>query len=51
VGSEMCIRDRLVAGGGYDGEVRVWNVADGKVIRAFNASPGYAGSSVQAPKQ
>jgi hypothetical protein len=42
---------QLVAGGGYDGEVRVWNVADGKVIRAFNASPGYAGSSVQAPKQ
>ena len=31
----------LVAGGGYDGEVRVWKVADGSVVKAFNASPGY----------
>lgn len=41
---------QLVAGGGYDGEVRVWSVADGKVLRAFNASPGYTGPGVQAPK-
>ncbi|MBX9582932.1 MAG: hypothetical protein K2X87_21705 [Gemmataceae bacterium] len=31
----------LVAGGGYDGNVVVWKVADGAVVKAFNASPGY----------
>ncbi|MBX9628046.1 MAG: hypothetical protein K2X82_29880 [Gemmataceae bacterium] len=31
----------LVAGGGYDGQVVVWKVADGAVVKAFNASPGY----------
>jgi hypothetical protein len=30
-----------VAAGGYDGEVRVWKIADGAVMKAFNASPGY----------
>jgi WD40 repeat protein len=30
-----------VAAGGYDGEVRVWKIADGAVVKAFNASPGY----------
>jgi WD40 repeat protein len=32
---------KQVAAGGYDGEVRVWNVADGAVVKGFNASPGY----------
>lgn len=32
---------KQVAAGGYDGEVRVWNIADGAVVKAFNASPGY----------
>jgi WD40 repeat protein len=32
---------KRVAAGGYDGEVRVWNIADGAVVKAFNASPGY----------
>ncbi len=32
---------KQVAAGSYDGEVRVWNVADGAVVKAFNASPGY----------
>ena len=32
----------LVAAGGYDGEVRVWKVADASVVKAWNASPGYA---------
>jgi hypothetical protein len=32
---------RLVAAGGYGGEVRVWALADGKPVGAFNASPGY----------
>jgi WD40 repeat protein len=36
----------LVAAGGYDGEVRVWRTADGKLVKAFNASPGYAGTPV-----
>lgn len=30
----------LIAAGAYDGEVRVWNVADGAVVKSFNASPG-----------
>jgi WD40 repeat protein len=31
----------LVAAGAWNGEVRVWKVADGKEVKAFNASPGY----------
>ena len=31
----------LVAGGSYDGEIRIWKVADGAVLKGFNASPGY----------
>ncbi|HET6575406.1 MAG TPA: c-type cytochrome domain-containing protein [Fimbriiglobus sp.] len=31
----------LVAGGSYDGEVRVWKVSDGKLVKGYNASPGY----------
>jgi Planctomycete cytochrome C/WD domain, G-beta repeat len=31
---------KLVAGGSYDGSVAVWKVADGSVVKAFNASPG-----------
>jgi WD40 repeat protein len=30
-----------VAAGSWNGEVRVWKVADGKEVKAFNASPGY----------
>jgi hypothetical protein len=36
----------LVAAGGYNGEVRIWKVADGKPVKVFNASPGYV-----APKK
>jgi WD40 repeat protein len=32
---------KLVAAGGYAGEVRVWKVADGKEVKMFHASPGY----------
>ena len=28
-----------IASGGYDGEVRVWNAADGSLIHSFNAQP------------
>jgi WD40 repeat protein len=31
-----------VAAGGWNGEVHVWTVADGKPFKVFNASPGYA---------
>src|SRR5262249_37398750 len=31
----------LVAAGSYAGEVAVWNVADGKLVKMINASPGY----------
>ena len=34
----------LIASGAFDGEVRIWKVADGALVKAFNASPG-----LQAP--
>ena len=30
----------LVAGGSYDGSVAVWKVADGTLVKSWNASPG-----------
>lgn len=30
-----------VAAGSYNGEVAVWTIADGKLVKQFNASPGY----------
>jgi hypothetical protein len=30
-----------VAAGAWDGEVCVWALADGQLVRKFNASPGY----------
>lgn len=41
----------LVAGGDYLGEVRVWKVADGKVVKGFNASPGYVSKTTAPPKK
>ena len=41
---------KQVAAGGYDGEVRVWKVADGAVVKAFNASPGYAPPTPPMPE-
>jgi WD40 repeat protein len=38
----------LVAGGAFNGEVRVWKLADGGLVKAFNASPGL---KVEAPKK
>jgi hypothetical protein len=32
---------KQVAAGAYDGEIRIWNIADGAVVKAFNASPGF----------
>jgi hypothetical protein len=31
----------LVAGGSYNGEVKVWKTGDGAPVLSFNASPGY----------
>ncbi len=35
----------LVAAGGWDGEIRVWQVKDGKLVQEFNASPGFVATS------
>jgi WD40 repeat protein len=32
---------KTAASGSWDGEVRLWNLADGKLLRAFIAAPGY----------
>lgn len=32
---------KRLASGSHDGEVRVWNIEDGKLQVAFNAAPGY----------
>jgi WD40 repeat protein len=32
---------RRVAGGGFNGEVKVWNADDGAVVTSFFAAPGY----------
>ncbi|MGO9466703.1 MAG: c-type cytochrome domain-containing protein [Isosphaeraceae bacterium] len=32
---------KTVASGGWDGEVRLWNLADGKLLRTIIAAPGY----------
>jgi hypothetical protein len=30
----------FVAAGAFNGEVKVWKVADGMLVKGFNASPG-----------
>jgi WD40 repeat protein len=32
---------KTIASGSWDGEVKLWNFADGKLIRTFIAAPGY----------
>ena len=39
----------LVAGGSFNGEVRVWKHDDGTLVKAFNASPGL--KVADAPKK
>ena len=39
----------LVAGGAFNGEVRVWKIADGMLVKSFNASPGL--KVAEAPKK
>ena len=40
-----------LAAGSYDGNVTVWNLADGKQLNHFNASPGYSPASQSAVKR
>ncbi len=39
----------LVAGGAFNGEVRVWNLNDGKPVKEFNASPGFKAPAPAVP--
>jgi WD40 repeat protein len=39
----------LLASGSWNGEVKLWKVADGSLVKAFNASPGLAQSTASAP--
>ncbi len=38
---------KTVASGSWDGEVKLWNMADGKLIRTIIAAPGYKPPTVQ----
>jgi hypothetical protein len=40
----------LVASGTWNGEVKVWKVADGAVVKAINASPGLVAAAPAPPK-
>ena len=39
---------KTVASGSWDGEVKLWNLADGKLVRTIVAAPGYKPAGVQA---
>lgn len=40
-----------LASGGFDGEVRIWNVEDGEPVLTFLAAPGYLPADQQAAAQ
>jgi hypothetical protein len=42
-------KNRRLAAGCYNGEVRVWNTDDGSAVSMFVASPGYVGKATPAP--
>ena len=39
---------KLIATGSYDGEIRIWNAADGKGTVTFVAAPGYKAPTTAA---
>jgi mono/diheme cytochrome c family protein len=39
---------KTVASGSWDGEVRIWNLGDGKLLRTIVAAPGYKPATAQA---
>jgi dipeptidyl aminopeptidase/acylaminoacyl peptidase len=39
---------KTVASGSWDGEVKLWNLADGKLVRTIVAAPGYKPAAIQA---
>jgi len=41
---------RTIASGAWDGEIRLWNAADGKLIRSWIAAPGYKPPGPQAAR-
>ncbi len=41
----------FIAAGSYDGNVAIWNAADGKIVKTFNASPGYVAKPAETPKK
>lgn len=48
---DLCDATGQLATGGYDGEVRVWNVADGALVTSFIAAPGYSPEASAATAQ
>lgn len=42
-------KNRRLAAGCYNGEVRVWNTADGAAVSTFVAAPGYAVKTATSP--
>jgi len=37
----------LIASGSWNGEVKLWKIADGAVVKAFNSSPGYVAAAAK----
>ena len=40
--------EQTIASGSWDGELRLWNLADGKLLRTIIAAPGFNRPGTQA---